>query len=449
MENDTIAIAARDLFLVARMPTVLLVLLAVFLAACTDDFTAAPTAEGAARSSARAPSAPAGSSDAGPSGPPRIHDVAGLVLDAWGTPVVGRPVVVVDARGDRRELMTDEGGTFHAMEIAPPYDVGLEAAPSGPLRVPVTYFGLRREAPRFALPERPVDVAPPHAFRIVVDATCAAPPCTVTVATSSAHGSGAGVRALNAASGTVVVPVEHAFRVWRVRDTESMEVDVLVTDASGSAFAYGHAAGIATQPAERSDVEIVPAPIASAGPLAIDGVGASGTALHLALPSGATMALARASGAALVVHAPLVPGATLDAEAWSGGAVAWSGSLDPRTSYVRLEPPRGPVITQPSPGGTLSRRGSGMAWADAAGAITISLTDLATGQPDLLVHTMGAGLSLRRLDRLGVAAPALGAHELVVTAYAGIGVDDLAGLDAVTARAGGRVEQRMRVDVIP
>ena len=79
----------------------------------------------------------------------RIH-VSGSVATDLDDPMGGRAVVLVDARGERRESLTDEGGAFLFSDVTPPYDLMVAGASRGP----TVLLGLRRRDPYIELFER-------------------------------------------------------------------------------------------------------------------------------------------------------------------------------------------------------------------------------------------------------------------------------------------------------
>jgi hypothetical protein len=436
--------------------------------ACADD-TRAPSTLAAPPARAANPASPPASASASSTPHARhaaIHDVAGFVVDDAGVPVLGRSLVVVDARGRRLELMTDDGGMFHAMEVVPPYDVAIEAAPSGPVIVPSAYLGLRRSNPRFELLEHDgsAEQAPSQTVRVALPAPpCSSGPCWLSVVTTSASGAGAASRTFDASQGPLVVPVTHAFRTDEVAESETIDVDVLTGDASFTELAYAHVGGVDALPGEATDVAATASAIATSGPVTVDAAGAAvppawewSVATWLELPSGASMPLQYVSGPALVTRVPLVAGASLGAAAWAQrpegedgprrSAVAWSGPLDLGTARVRLDLHPGVELARPTEGGRLSRRGTGIAWSPSSSwAITASLLDATDGKHVFVVHTAGSGISLRRLERLGVALPALGPHILDLTEHAATSVDDFVDeRRAPSARPGASAYQRVR-----
>jgi hypothetical protein len=442
--------------------------LSLFGAACADD-AATPRATPSKRAPDRAPApvAPGAPEAIAPHARhTAIHDVAGYVVDDAGVPVLGRSLVVVDARGRRLELMTDDGGMFHAMEVVPPYDVAIEAAPSGPVIVPSAYLGLRRANPRFELLEHDgsAEQAPSQTVRVALAAPpCSSGSCWLSVVTTSASGAGAASRTFDVSQGALVVPVTHAFRTDEVAESETIDVDVLSGDASFTELAYAHVGGVDALPGEVTDVAAAASAIATSGPVTVDAAGAAvppawewSVATWLELPSGASMPLQYVSGAALVTRVPLVAGASLGAAAWAQrpeaqegarrSAVAWSGPLDLGTARVRLDLHPGVELARPTDGGRLSRRGTGIAWSPSSSwAVTASLLDATDGKHVFVVHTAGSGISLRRLERLGIPLPALGPHVLDLTEHAATSVDDFVDeRRAPSARPGASAYQRVR-----
>jgi hypothetical protein len=101
-----------------------------------------------------------------PPAPPPIYDeLQGTVMTDLGEPIVGRPIVVVDARGRRTDTESLEGGEFRVPDVATPYDLAIAPAPVGDVVVPTVLFGVSRIDPTIELFERNGPVGRPPSQR--------------------------------------------------------------------------------------------------------------------------------------------------------------------------------------------------------------------------------------------------------------------------------------------
>jgi hypothetical protein len=173
--------------------------------ACADD--SAREGGGAAERPPRlvGPAVPETSADVEVPLPPSI-DVSGRVVNDLEEAVVGRSVVVVDRRGKRQEIMTDEDGGFYAIAVVPPYDLVVSEAPSGAVITPIAFLGLSRPDPRLEVFESQGPVPRPAAQPMRIGVKL--PPCRATagacwVSVVSASASGSGTTAGSFTVGTV------------------------------------------------------------------------------------------------------------------------------------------------------------------------------------------------------------------------------------------------------
>lgn len=423
-----------------------------------------------------APVAPAADAAANALEPPTI-DVGGRVVDDLEGAIVGRPITVVDGRGRRQEVLTDEDGGFYAMGVVPPYDVLVEQAPSGVVITPLVFLGLRRRDPRLEVFERQGSTPRPAAQPIRIGVKlppCRAPEGACWVAVVSASPSGGGGTAGSYVDGTenAVYDLEHSWREATTRPAETIDVHVLVGDAEYTQYAYAHVTRVPIHPGEPSDLGVaVPSPVESTEPVAVAGH-TSGVpegwqwtlASELELPGGAAIALRYDWSAASSMRLPRLPGATWRVGAWvqhpptpdrpyfHRSSQAWSGSLPLATANVALDVPVAPEPIRPEMEGTLSRRGVGLAWDGHAPALaSIVLVDLARGKQRFRAFTSEPELALRRLEALGLARLEPGEHVFDLTTTPGAIVDELAEPDEHTRRSradvrvpGGSTYQRFR-----
>jgi hypothetical protein len=450
-------------------------------ASCADE--AAPLGASELPRPARtlAPTAPASGADAQAPEPPTI-DVGGRVVDDLDGAIVGRPITVVDARGKRQEVLTDEDGGFWAMGIVAPYDVLVEQAPSGAVITPLVFLGLRRRDPRLEVFERQGTTARPAAQPLRIGVKL--PPCRATegscwVSVVSASPSGGGGTAGSYVDGTehAVFDVDHAWREVTTRPAETIDVHVLVGDAEYTQYAYAHLTRVAVHPGEPSDLGVVvPIPVESTEPMSISGhtngmpEGWQWTlASQLELPGGAAMPLRYDWSATSSMRLPNLAGATWRVGAWAQhpptpdrpyfhrSSQAWSGTLPLSTTNIALDVPVAPEPLRPAMEGTLSRRGVGLAWDGGAPALaSVVVVDLVRGRQRFRVFTAEAEVPLRRLEALGLPRLEPGEHVFDLTTTPGAIVDEVAEPDAHLRRSradihvpGATTYQRFRFVVTP
>ena len=407
-----------------------------------------------------APAGPAAESDAQAPEPPTI-DVGGRVVDDLDGAIVGRPITVVDGRGKRQEILTDEDGGFYAMGVVPPYDVLVEEAPSGVVITPLVFLGLRRRDPRLEVFERQGATPRPLAQPLRIGVKL--PPCRATegacwVAVVSASPSGGGGTAGSYVDGTdhAVYDLDHSWREATTRPAETIDVHVLVGDAEYTQYAYARVTRVPVHPGVPSDLGVaVPSPVDSTEPVAVSGhtggmpEGWQWTlASQLELPGGAAIALRYDWSAASSMRLPSLPGATWRVAAWAQhpptpdrpyfhrSSQAWSGSLPLTAANVVLDVPAAPEPIRPEMEGTLSRRGAGLAWdGDGPALASLVVVDLARGKQRFRAFTSEPELALRRLEALGLPRLEPGEHVLDLTTTPGKIVDEVAEPDEHTRRS--------------
>ena len=401
------------------------------------------------------PAVPSVEVDAEGPAPPTI-DVGGRVVDDLEGAIVGRPIAVVDRRGKRQEVLTDEDGGFFAMGVVPPYDVLVEQAPSGAVITPLVFLGLRRADPRLEVFERQGTTTRPAAQPIRIGVKL--PPCRATegscwVSVVTASPSGGGGTAGSYVDGTenAVYDVDHTWREETTRPAETIDVHVLVGDAEYTQYAYAHVARVPVHPGEPSDLGVaVPVAVDSTEPTAAS-AHTSGMpeawqwtlASQLELPGGAAIALRYDWSASTSMRLPVLPGATWRVGAWAQhpptpdrpyfhrSSQAWSGTLPLTTTNVALDVPMAPDPIRPSMEGTLSRRGVGLAWdGQTPGLASVVLVDLVRGKQRFRAFTAEREISLRRLEALGLARLEPGEHVFDLSTTPGAIVDELTEPDA-------------------
>jgi len=422
----------------------------------------APPPSGASKAKEAVPVGPlAPVVDAGAEAASAEIDVAGRVVNEREGDVIGRPIVVVDKRGKRLEVMTDEGGGFHAMGVVPPYDVAVAPAPSGPVITPVAYLGLRRSDPRLEVfePEGPVRRPASQSIKIGVKL----PPCRATVGACwvsvvSASASGGGATAGSYVEGAVsaVYEIEHAWRAESTQKGETVAIHVLVGSADYAEYAYARVPSVAARPGDTCDVGVVtPSPVETTDRVTLAAQARSlpdgwqwTLASWLDLPGGATFALRYEWSAATSMRLPRLPGATLRAGAWAQhppveerpyfhrSSQAWTGSLPLGAADIALDVPMGPDTVRPTIEGVLSRRGLGLAWDPrATGLFSLVLVDVVRGRQAVRAFTSETAVTLTRLEALGLGRLDQGDHVLDLTTTPGADVETFTDPDGEARRA--------------
>jgi hypothetical protein len=420
------------------------------VASCADDAARVTTTRAVGPARVAGPGKPGVAADAAPAGLPLV-DVGGRVVGDREEPVVGRPIVVVDRRGKRQEVVTDEEGGFSAMQVAPPYDLLVAEAPSGAVITPLVYLGLRRADPRLEVFERqgPTEHPAGQPLRVGVrlpPCRAAGGACWVSVVSASPSGGGGTASSYIEGTETAVLDLDHAWREPTTRQGESIDVHVLVGDAQYTEYAYARIAHVAVRPGEPTDLGMTaPMPVASTEPVTVAGH-AKGLpegwrwtlASQLDLPDGASIALRYDWAAASSLRLPKLPGATWHVGAWAQhpptperayfhrSSQAWTGTLPLGATNVSLDVPLAPATTRPLTEGQLSVGGEGIAWDGREPALaSLVLVDLARGAQRFRAFTAEPELALDRLEALGLPRLERGEHVLDLTTTPGANVDEL------------------------
>jgi hypothetical protein len=382
--------------------------------------------------------------------PPTV-DVAGRVVNDLEEAVIGRPIVLVDGRGKRQEVLTDEDGGFYVIGVVLPYDLVVAEAPSGAVITPIAFLGLNRTDPRLEVFETQGPVARPASQPVRIGVKL--PPCRATagacwvsVVSASPSGSGTTAGSYTAETETSIYDVDHTWREPTTRPGESIDVHVLVGDAQYTEYAYSRVTRVAARPGEPTDVGMtMPTPVESTDPVSVAGhatmlpEGWQWTlASQLELPGGAMIALRYDWTAATAMRLPRLAGATWHVGAWAQhppaegrpyfhrSAQAWSGTLPITLTNVALDVPMTPEPLRPLIEGTLSRRGQGIAWDARSPALaSLVLVDLARGRQRFRAFTSESEIALKRLEALGLRRLDPGDHVFDLMTTPGATVDEL------------------------
>jgi len=430
-------------------------LLLSMVAACEDARADDPFATNAPATPSP-PSARPSEADSGAAG--EGLRVGGLVFTDEGAPIEGRPIALVDARGKRVELLSDEGGGFWFLDVKPPYDLAVAAAPSGVMLVPTVFLGLTTAEPHIELYEREGTSSRPSSQTIRVGVrvpSCDAPPCSLSVVTASASGAGSSAASYGMDDPDVVVfEIEHAWSAPIIAPSETIDVHVLTADSKRTAFSYVHRGGLAASPGDVVDLGTIdPAPIAASDPLEVRAVGheipAGWTTVlstWIDMPGGGAMPFTYGTTDDATMHLPVIRGGMFRANAWMQrgdsaddapyayeGAQAWSGVLAVAGGTLSLDLTGGPAPARPLPGGTMSRRSAGVGWVAAVPGsrplTEVTMTNVAHGSLRWRVFTNDDEVPNAHLERLGLRPLEPGQHVLGLTTTPKRTVDELVSAD--------------------
>lgn len=410
--------------------------------------------------------------------------ISGRVETDEGIAIIGRPIAVVDARGERTQVLSDEGGTFHVPNVARPYDLVVAGSPSGVVQTPTIFLGLTREDPFIELFERDGPTTRPAAQKLrlgVRPPACTAPSCAITVVSGSPAGGGASAMSYRDEA-LVLFEIDHEWTGTTIGAKESIEVHVLAFDEGRTTFSYAHRDGIRAQGGDLTELGIFePASVPASGDLVVSAVArgpsaawSPAIATWLDLPGGASLSFTYGAKREDTIRVPLVHGATLRANAWMqhpavpdrpqfhSAAQAWSGTqaVAADGGALTLEIPIAPTPMRPEMDGTLSANGLGLAWTNpksAPSALTeITIARVDTGALRSRVWTIGDEVPFAKLARLGLAPLAPGDHVIGLTSSSGDALEDLVHPDASMRRArndprrgGATTYQRFRFTVTP
>ncbi len=380
-------------------------------------------------------------------------DVGGTVATDLGHPVVGRRVVLVDARGAQYLTTTNEVGRFAVPGVTPPYDLAVAPGPDGAVNA---FLAASRSDPHVELFERdgPTQTPARQQFRVGVAASlCPATSwCWVTVATASPSGSGEVTGYFRAEDGLAVVDVEQGWHRTSLVPQELVDVHVLVGNDEQSWFAYARLPSQRAAPGDHVDLGIASVqPVEVSEPLSLDVAPDAGalagwswaSSVSLDLPGDpggpvASCLFALRDTASSTLRVPRIPGATMRASmlaqhprvaspsGFSRSTEAWSGAVAIPTSLTFGIAP-GPELLRPQPDGALARRGTGFAWSSATGPALFSLlvVDLARGVPRFRVHTNEPEVAFARLRALGISRLEPGQHLLELASVPSAAVQDV------------------------
>lgn len=417
------------------------------------------------------PSAVDDGADAGIDGP-RGGYVTGRLETDDGYPIIGRPLAVVDARGERRQVLSDEGGGFNVPDVVRPYDLAVAGSPSSDTPVPTVFLGMTREDPFVELFERDGPKTRPAAqiLRLAVKP----PPCTSTtsacvISVVSGSASGGGASSVSYRDGAnVLFEIEHQWTGDVVGAKDVIAVHVLTFDEARTTFAHASREGIRAASGDLVELGVIePQAVPASEPTAISALArgpaaawSPSVATWLDLPGGASMSLSYASKRDESIRLPLIHGASFRANVWMqhpavadrpqfhSSVQAWSGmeAIAPDGGAVSLVLPFAPAPVRPEMDGHLSSGGLGIAWTNPTSApmplteITVARVD--TGALRCRVWTVGDEVPFAKLHALGIQPLAPGDHVIGITSSPVDALDDIVHPDASMRHARHDVRRR-------
>lgn len=410
--------------------------------------------------------------------------ITGRVETDDGLAIIGRPIAVVDARGQRREVLSDEGGGFNVPDVVRPFDLAVAGTPSSTVPTPTIFLGITREDPFIELFERDGPKTRPAAQTLrfaVKPPPCASASCTIAIVSGSAEGGG-GTSVAYRDEANVPFEIEHAWTGDFVSAKESIALHVLTFDEERTTFAYAKREGVSAASGDLTELGILePAPIPVSGPLVVS-VLARGSAsawspsiaTWLDLPGNASLSFSYGSQREETLRLPLIHGATLRTNAWMqhpavadrpqfhSAVQAWSGivPIPADGGAFSLLLPFAPLPIRPQMDGHLSATGLGFAWLNPSGApaplTELTVTRVDTGTLRYRVWTTGDEVSFAKLSMLGMKPLRPGDHLVGITSSPADALDDAVHPDPSVRHArydvrrrGATTYQRFRFQVTP
>lgn len=403
-----------------------------------------------------------------------------------GQPIIGRPLAIVDARGERREVLSDEGGGFNVPNVVRPYDLAVAGSPSTSQPTPTVFLGITREDPFIELFERDGPKTRPAAeiLRFAVKPPpCLSPASSCTIAVVSGSETGAGGSAVPyGEAANVLFEIEHEWSGDFVGATDRIALHVVTFDEARTSFAHASIEGIRAAAGDLVELGILePVPVPASEPLLVSALvrgpaaaWSPSIATSIDLPGNAALAFAYGSNREESLRFPIIHGATFRTNAWMqhpavvdrpqfhSAVQAWSGSqpIARDGGTLSLVMPSAPMPIRPEMDGILSAGGLGLAWTNPPGAplplneITVARVD--TGALRLRVWTSSDEVPFAKLQSLGIQSLKPGDHVLGMTSSPVDALDDAVHPDATvrharydTRRRGATTYQRFRFKVTP
>lgn len=404
--------------------------------------------------------------------PPPPADVGSTTLTPETITIVGtlaserggrRDLTVVDGRGRRAHVRSDERGSFSAPDVMPPYDLGVLPKDGSAM---VVYQGLWRSDPLLDLFDRAVTVDDPSSRMLRLSVRLGQSPCArasgwVTVATVSPAGGGGTVVRCASGAKAVTVDIEHAASAAALAAKESVDVHVLVENDASTTFAYGRRRIDLGEPLATSDVgSVEPTRVPVAPAMSVMGGGDLFdlpdwtwiTSLELDVGDDAIgkqpLFHAVTAGNVSERALPLIPGATVrasvlgrhpKADGQTGfyrSTEAWSAPREVSAEPIVLGVVAGPELVHPREAERLPSGDFAFAWVTPTGAAgtvgIVSVTSLARSALVLRVVTAETDVRTERLEAVGVPALEKGAHLFELAAWPSVTTDDMTSPERTT-----------------
>lgn len=383
--------------------------------------------------------APAGDPATPPiQGPGAIQGPTATPIKLDGTAPAGKTVVVVDAANVRREAVATEG-RFVMADVLPPYDIAVTAADG----TPRAWMGATRSDPRLT---DPAPATPPtfgYDFDVDVLPLPACAACTISVVTSSLHGSGAsGPVDYGAGITGRRVTVSHELKTGSA--PEDVTIDAIVDAHDGSHYWYVRGYAAAADLGHAALVQV--APVGSIGVSTVlfhdanvPSTFSRQTYLRLTVGRTAFFDLGFSNGTSYASHIPNIPGAELRAEAVLLGFPAanekWTADIKTdfvpgSTAQIEIDGALDLEADVPASGTTISTTTSKISWKRAKPAVTrVGYGTTFADAQTVRVFTAQTSVDRARLAMLGISTLAPGdgyislAHEPATSVDASLASD--------------------------
>ena len=359
--------------------------------------------------------------------------VTGHVVDTNDAtkPLVGRPIVVIDAAGHLLSTTAGAAGSFSVSGVVPPYDA-MVAAPSWAGGYAYAFLDVSTLQPRLlGLSDAPPPVKSgswhnAQATLPIVDPACGSATCEMS--SLLVDDSNLGVRVSGAQTGNYLTAGirdwPQTFSWFSTSTTENVGVRALFFDDANTHYWFGQYDGLTVMEGGLGiSGTIDPTPIPTAGNVTVvlngNGLPASWASpsmnVYLDYPQmmgGGEALLVKGTADSLFLGVPDILGATFSVNASDGdqspppnlwrGSQARQSKLPLSTTNVSLNVYGPPTVASPMPGGTLSASGQ-VAWSGTpAQQVTIvTFADQLEGAEDLVLYTSGSTIDLKRLSLAG------------------------------------------------
>lgn len=347
--------------------------------------------------------------------------ISGSVIDDVGTPISGMAVIVPG----KTPVVTDAGGMFIVPGVSVPYNIYLVDA-SG--RLVIIYEGLTKTSPVFNL--NSASATPKYA---IVSGTVPAAPGERTLiyltrgnfALTNVHAdTSTGAYTAKIGWSDSATAITGTIQVFRYKAgipkydgyaTKSFSVDAGGTSSANN-FSAGDVASIADTTV--SGTVVIP------GALSLSQCDAK---LQV---GNALMTISATSQSQFSFDVPVVPGLTVDVEAYATGGGTYSfgaiGGFVPGTSNATLTLTAPPQLALPPNNATNIDTSTTFAWNHTGNGIYCFDASPTTIGPEVIIYTSALNLQIPDLSQAGVSLPANRTYTWNVTEYSESSVDDVA-----------------------